>query len=131
MKSITDLNLPVSKVYDPLMPVTQSASVTLTVLEDNRLNVSVTVVPTGDGGDGTAELPASLFKRTALGPNGKVTPIIRPGGSADIEVKVSAYSWGGCLFSATGLQLAVIYLRLIGYTYWLLPSRHPAACTCC
>lgn len=87
---ITDLKLPVSKLFDPLMPATESASVTLNVLEDNRLNVTVSIVPSGDEVGGAANgLPASLFRRSAVGPNGKVTPIMRPGGNATIEVKVS------------------------------------------
>lgn len=85
-----DLVLPTSKLFDPLMPATASATVRLDVLEDNRLNVSVKVVVDEAGGasGGSPALPASVFKRTALGPDGEVLPVVRPGADADIEVTV-------------------------------------------
>ena len=85
---ITDLKLPVSKLFDPLMPATASASVSLDVLEDNRLNVSVSITPAAAGDAGGSALPSSMFKSSAVGPDGRVLPVMRPGASADIQVKV-------------------------------------------
>ncbi|KAF8068259.1 hypothetical protein HT031_001946 [Scenedesmus sp. PABB004] len=83
------LGLPASKLFDPLSPSTASASVQLDVHEDNRLNVTVRVVPRGSTGTG-----GGLFRAVAEGPDGRAVPVMRPGTDADIEVTVTEVGSG-------------------------------------
>jgi hypothetical protein len=82
------LKLPKSKLFNPLAPATASATVDLTVYEDNRLNVTVKVVPSA-GAAAAAALPAGLFKTSAVGIGGQVVPVMKSDGEAEIQVKVS------------------------------------------
>jgi hypothetical protein len=82
------LKLPKSKLFNPLAPATASATVDLTVYEDNRLNVTVKVVPFA-GAAAAAALPAGLFKTSAVGIGGQVVPVMKSDGEAEIQVKVS------------------------------------------
>jgi hypothetical protein len=81
------LKLPKSKLFNPLAPATASATVDLTVYEDNRLNVTVKVVPAA-GAAAAAGLPKGLFKTSAVGIGGQVVPVMKSDAEADIEVQV-------------------------------------------
>lgn len=80
------LALPTSKFFSPLAPATASASVQLRVQLDNRLNVSVSVVPLPSAG--ASQLPGGLTNAAEVGPDGRVRAVVQPGGAADIVVKV-------------------------------------------
>uniref|UniRef100_A0A383WAS0 EGF-like domain-containing protein n=1 Tax=Tetradesmus obliquus TaxID=3088 RepID=A0A383WAS0_TETOB len=82
------LKLPKSKLFNPLAPATASAVVDLTVYEDNRLNVTVKVVPAAAAA-AAAGLPKGLFKTSAVGIGGQEVPVMKSDAEADIEVKVT------------------------------------------
>lgn len=80
------LKVPKGKLFNPLAPATASASVTLNVLEDNRLNVTVKVIPAADST--ASALPQGVFKNSAVGVSGQIVPVMKSGADANIEVKV-------------------------------------------
>jgi hypothetical protein len=79
------LQVPTSKLFDVLAPATDYDEVTLNVVEDNRLNVSVRVVPAEPANAG---MPPGLFAAAHQTPDGKLVPVMRSNTEAEIEVKV-------------------------------------------
>eukprot|EP00775_Hariotina_reticulata_P009988 gene9988-10143_t len=65
--------------------------VTLNVVEDNRLNVSVKVVPAESANVG---MPPGLFAAAHKTPDGRVVQVMRSNTEAEIEVKVTDFHTG-------------------------------------